>query len=96
ALRPVENFGYEYAFGGGLYPNMLGAHPPFQIDSNFGVTAGIAEMLLQEDENGVHILPAIPAIWSSGSVSGLCLKGNKTVSFKWENSTVISKTIIAT
>ncbi|MEG2020518.1 MAG: glycoside hydrolase family 95 protein [Oscillospiraceae bacterium] len=96
ALRPVENFGYEYAFGGGLYPNMLGAHPPFQIDSNFGVTAGIAEMLLQEDENGVHILPAIPPIWSSGSVSGLCLKGNKTVSFKWENSTVISKTIIAT
>ena len=67
------------------YPNMFDKHPPFQIDGNFGATAAIAQMLVQSNEERVVILPALPKAWVSGSVTGLKLVGNATLSISWQN-----------
>ena len=94
-LKPVRSTTMNMSNGGGTYDNLFCAHPPFQIDGNFGGTAGIAEMLVQSQNGYIELLPALPTNWKAGKFTNLCVRGGAEVTATWQNSQVRDATLTA-
>jgi alpha-L-fucosidase 2 len=96
-LRYVDPDGVKTSYhrGGGTYPNLFDAHPPFQIDGNFGGSAAVVEMLLQSGENEIRLLPALPDAWDNGKVAGLCARGGYEISMEWDRNVLKKVTVLA-
>ena len=94
-VSPDNYKGEDKRRSGGTYPNLFDAHPPFQIDGNFGGTAGVCEMLVQSDGDTITLLPALPKAWKDGEVSGICARGGYELKMKWTDSKVVELTVKA-
>nr|WP_315222076.1 glycoside hydrolase N-terminal domain-containing protein [uncultured Flavobacterium sp.] len=94
-LRLTKDNDSEYEGHGGAYPNLFDAHPPFQIDGNFAGTAGVIEMLMQSQNNEIHLLPALPDTWHQGEIEGIVAKGNFVVAIAWDMNKLKTATITA-
>jgi alpha-L-fucosidase 2 len=94
-LKPVHTSTVNMSNGGGSYDNLFCAHPPFQIDGNYGGAAGIAEMLLQSQDSAIEFLPALPTTWDAGHFKGLCVRGGAEVAASWQHHQLSEASVTA-
>ena len=94
-FRPVSSDNTSYSGGGGSYPNLFDAHPPFQIDGNFGAPAGIVEMLIQSHQSCIDLLPALPSALPQGEITGVCARGGFEFSFSWQDGNLLEVEVLS-